>query len=289
MNLEQVRSLQETFSTLVFRRVQTVYPHMLQETRYYSLPAKYEVLSSSKIHDPASLEWKKNIEQRFASYYGFTSSASLRANDPASGQPFFFHRLQRGDLSVHSFTIVPTTADYASVPPRAGDLICGVVEPLNALRQKNRKPAFERWFTCSEQFYRAWTLVMYVDHDSFHKAEKKACGTRQYWMSGNRLMTHNFLKWQLAGKEHGISPSPEEKHERYWHLRTESPSRTWIHVYCALVLIVRYGELPSANNVPMVRSGEATYSEWHLPPDFESNLSSWGNKLEGHKKNSRTL
>ena len=37
----------------------------------------------------------------------------------------------------------------------------------------------------------------------------------------------------------------------------------------ALVLIVRYDELPSESNVPVVRGPEThPYPHWHLPPDF---------------------
>ena len=66
-----------------------------------------------------------------------------------------------------------------------------------------------------------------------------------------------------------LIPSDEEQRKRYWHQRCEKISRTWIHVYCALVLLVRYNELPTESNVPVVRGLEThSYPHWHLPPEF---------------------
>ena len=43
--------------------------------------------------------------------------------------------------------------------PRKGDLLCGAVKP-----NSRGKLYYSQWFICSEQFYRAWTLLMYDTH-----------------------------------------------------------------------------------------------------------------------------
>ncbi len=248
----------------VFRRVSLLTPQQLYQTRYYTNPETY-----TKITDWTSLskkEVERNVEFRYHNYWGWSSRTPLRSNDDFLGSPIFFERKTFGRFDPILLAIVADSTPARDVPPREGDLVCGIVKT-----DARGKLFYSQWFICSEQFYRAWTLVMYDSHSSFAKAEKKKCGAKTYWMSGNRLMTNNYLKWVLGLKEKGLAPTTDDQKTRYWHQRCEKTARTWIHVYCALVLLIRYRELPEASNVPIVRGTDThSYPHWHLPSHFIS-------------------
>ena len=246
----------------VFRRVSTLSHFQLSQIRYYTRPTMYTKVSNMTSFSQQEID--QNLEFRYQDYYGWSSKVVLRQNDNFSEKSIFFEKKGFGEFDPILLQIEPDSANQRNVAPREGDLICGIVKP-----DSYGKLHYSKWFICSEQFYRTWTLLMYDAHSSFQKAEQKKCGSKAYWMSGNRLMTNNYLKWILGSEKKDIIPSDDEQRQRYWHQRCEKPARTWIHVYCALVLIVRYDELPSESNVPVIRGPEThPYPHWHLPPDF---------------------
>lgn len=254
--------IRDKLKVFVFRRVSMVSHFQLSQMRYYTTPDKYTKVENVTTFNQQDLD--QNLEFRYRNYYGWSSKVSLRQNDNFSEKPIFFEKKNFGDLNPILLQIEPESTNKREVAPRDGDLICGIVKP-----DSQGKLHYSKWFICSEQFYRMWTLLMYESHSSFQKAEQKKCGPKSYWMSGNRLMTNNYLKWILGSQKKDIIPSDEEQRQRYWHQRCEKSACTWIHVYCALVLIVRYDELPSESNVPVVRGPETyPYPHWHLPPDF---------------------
>ncbi len=248
---------------LVFRRVYSVTNYQLTKILYYTKPDEYHQIEIGTSF--TDREWERNIEFQYRNYCGWSSKTALRSNDRFSDRYIFYEKKNFGTFDPIHFQINAEGGGLDAVsPPREGDLLCGIVHP-----DASGNLCYTKWFICSEQFYRAWTLMMYDAHPSFTKAEQKACGAKTYWMSGNRLMTNNYLKWILGSQERGITPSDSEQKDRYWHQRCEKIARTWIHIYCAQVLIIRYNESPSDDNVPVVRGVESRpYAHWHLPPEF---------------------
>ena len=263
MEDNQIRNLRHRLQRLVFRRVRSiVVPDEAigsTVTTFWHTPAEQTEFKETELDRLTEEQWQKNVEQRHTQFYGFTTRSILRDNDSWDKSIFFEKKGFSDFLDPVTLTLDGIESDL-TVSPKPGDLLCGEVS----------NGAYSKWFICSEQFYRAWTLIMYHTHSSFRNAEKKKCGTRSFWMSGNRLMTRNYEKWLLAGKDNGVEPSRKEKQDRYWHQRTESISRLWIHVYCAIVLLARYRELPSADNVPRVKGGATKTSTpvWDLPDGF---------------------
>ena len=267
--LESVRtSVRKKFSKLIFRRVNYIQSY---NSKYFlifpPLPNSLEGVSSinwvetdSDILKQPDL-WKQYGDEKSDDFCGFTSHFSLRESDPYKNKQMPFSRQGYSVLDPITLELTPTKC---SITPRTGDLICGIVETVND------EPFFDKWFVCSEQFYRCHTLCLFQHHDSFKHAQKKK-SPEQYWMSGNRLMTNSYLKWLCALSEHGVLCTPEENDKKYWKLRTEPMSVTWIHIYCAMVYLVRYQEFPSSKNVPMNRGG-LTYSKWHLPENWKNNF-----------------
>lgn len=155
---------------------------------------------------------------------------------------------------------------------------------LQNVKQGNTQcqPTADKWFIASEQFLRAWTSIMYDWHDTFNEIvssiiepEKKEEDLRNKLFGGNRLMTNTWLKYKMA-INHPLSL--KESREKYWHLRGEIASKDWVDIYCAIVLITRYGELPCQTNLPDYKGKDSSYgveihrSFWHLPIDFVSRL-----------------
>lgn len=266
MDNSGVEHVRDQLRSLVFRRVHAVQPYQLLSSRFYTAPDVWR----DDAAEWTAAEWEKNIEQRYGSYYGFTSPVPVRANDTTyAGVPLYFNKLHFGILDPVTLAVKHTEPEEgdgpSSVPPRPGDLLCGRVVPSPSAKHQ---PFFDCWFLCSEQFYRAWTLAMYPEHSSFHKAEKKKCGARSFWMSGNRLMTSTYRKWLLGCAEDGLEPSDEEKCLQYWHPRCENAAREWVHLYCAIVLLVRYQEIPGPENVPTVKGPDRRLTAWDLPNGF---------------------
>lgn len=257
---ERVR---DKLKTLVFRRVYSVTQFQAFKIQYHTTPDESRRVSPNSASF-TDREWERNVECHYRKYYGWSSKTSLRSNDSFPDRHIFYEKKNFGSFDPIHFRIEPDASAQSEVAPRQGDLLCGIVKS-----DAGGKLYYSKWFICSEQFYRAATLMLYDTHESFIKAEQKKCGAKTYWMSGNRLMTNNYLKWILGSKELGMTPSKEEQKERYWHQRCEKIARTWIHIYCAQVLLVRYNEYPSEDNVPVVRGDDSRpYPHWHLPPGF---------------------
>jgi hypothetical protein len=99
-------------------------------------------------------------------------------------------------------------------------------------------------------------------------------------------MSNSYLKYKLAINEgENREITLDESRERYWHLRTEDASKKWVDVYCALVLMARYGEIPCSLNLPDYKGIEAISKKelhrvsWCLPKKYISSLL---NKVFGH-------
>lgn len=243
-------SVKQKFQLLRFRRVETIHA---RDSHYWLI---YPERPPQRVASRANRSvWKQYGEERAVYFYGTTAPYSLRDEDNFKGHRLPFSRSGYGVLN-------PVTLDFehtdTQIVPQVGDLLCGTVEV------EHSEPFFVRWFICSEQFYRCWTLCLHPDHESFSRVKTTKKSPREYWMSGNRLMTNSYLKWCLAYGNLGIPVSHEQRIQRYWQLRTEPLSVHWVHVYCALVLMIRYHEVPDESNVPQNKGG-VPYPHWHLP------------------------
>ena len=253
-SLENVSdSVKNKFKNFVFRRIN--YVQSFQTQRFLGCPKRpYRRSLQSKV-------WKQYGVEQSEDFCGFTSHFCLRETDVYKNSQMPFSKQGYAVLDPITLEMVPTKC---TITPRVGDLVCGIVDTVSG------EPFFDKWFVCSEQFYRCYTLIMFKNHDSFKNAQKRS-EPQQYWMSGNRLMTNSHLKWLLSLREHNLPCDPVKSKQKYWHLRTEPMSVNWVHIYCAMVYLVRYDEFPSSENVPMNRGG-LTYSQWHLPENWTNDF-----------------
>lgn len=273
---EVVEEISSTLKTklkdLVFRRVGPVITKDtdLISVNYFGPEGQKQLDPATyKRDDYSSKEYEQNIEENYSKFFFFTTQARVRDNDQHPGEQIFcasnyYSQLDftdSGDLEFSKKRYMRTI----TAPPRPGDLVC-LIPTRSTKGRKNLQARF--WFTCSEQFLRAWTLIMYFDHDSF-EAHGEEPRMREMYFSGNRLTTNNYKKWEMACKQAKMDLDLEEANKRYFHLRTEHISRRFLHVYAALVLMTRYKELPCKHNVPVVHVGP-TVEKWNLPRDFVS-------------------
>jgi len=261
---------------LIFRRVARVNAkdRDLFEVAYHtdtdgrSATCKVIAPRDFRERDYTNDEHERNLEFKYRKFFAFTAERTLRDNDKYDGQTIF---LASNKYSQLDFT-EDCTLQFSkkrnmrtnTVPPRPGDLVCMVVSPPTHKR-KNLEASF--WFTCSEQFLRAWTLLMYDEHPSF-EAKGEEPRMRERYMSGNRLNTNSFLKYVLAHRQTRTALDREEAQIRYYRLRHEYVSKRWCHVYAAMVLLGRYGEIPTYQNVPGNRGDGPSCIRWDLPVRF---------------------
>ncbi len=265
--------IRKQLGNLVFRRVgKTHYSrNSFERGLHYEFDvSSFEARSKEvfRMDDlPENPELSKEWEVRCKRFSGVAKKAGFRGirdTDKCPRVPISFNSGDYSELDITktcSFEFNPRRRH--KVLPQVGDLICGLVSG-------GSKPKFTRWFICSEQFLRMWTLLMYEDHDSFKG--KTEARLRDFSMTGNKLCTNSFLKWMMALKDNRKQVSQEEADKRYWCLRTEYPSRQWVHVYCALVLLARWGELPCKFNIPSNRNTENNMKHWNLPGHFITTL-----------------
>lgn len=203
-------------------------------------------------------EWSKN-------FYSITNFRSLRNNDEFDGETIIARSenfmsfnpisFEMEDVGKDSSGWVPLPRPKGIVARFSGDLICGTVS-----RTKSGKPFYMEWFLCSEQFLRLWTLLMYKDHSSIRSYGKTEQAQRRKLLSGNRLRPNSYTAFKLA------NPG-EDSSKRYIAYRTESAPINDIHIYNAIALIAKWGELPTRDNVPNNLRGPQI-KEWYLPENF---------------------
>ena len=260
----------EKLGNLVFRRVGKVFTKGLKRALHYEFDvseSKARAKVCRKIPKDQEVV-RKEWELHFGSFYGFAEPAGrrgLRDTDPSPEEEVYFSSANYAELDlIKGCTFKFNKSFRQEVRPMPGDLICGIME------KTGRKPQFTCWFNCSEQFFRAWTLLMYKHHESYKgKSEDRL---KNFSLSGNRLNTNTFLKWMMALKDNHQPIPQEEADKRYYHLRTEYVSVNWIHTYPALVLMARWGELPCRYNIPNNRDNGLKMNHWNLPGHFITTL-----------------
>jgi len=248
-------NLREALGKLVFRRVDKIVKGYIKEVRWYTGPGEYEVIKPREFTEK---ELDKHVEFLVQRYHFFTSPASLR-EDEWKGRAIFGSSFRHATVDPISLEL---TVHPTKVLVHKGDLVCGFVRPpIN----QGQAPSFTEWFICSEQALRAWTMIMYDEHKTLIGEPR----LRFKMISGNnRLCTNTYLKKLVVNEQNDTEMSSDDKNS-FYHLRTETPSTEWVHIYVALVLMARYGEIPSDDNIPQSLDPDALLmNEWHLPEDY---------------------
>lgn len=249
---------------LVFRRVGRLYqnaPKVLRVTKITDA-GQFDIrdVSESNAHTLTPEEYDQNVSDQCSSYFFFTRTTPLRENDSYPGTVIKGSRGTKCYLLPGPIFALESARREKDIMPRIDDLVCGFVH------NTDKGLAFTKWMICSEQFFRAWTAIKYPDHESLSKKvgddDQKI---RRYLMSGNRLCTNSYFKWRLGMADQELVPTIEEQRTRMYVLRTEPTSRDYVHVYAALVLLIRYGELPDDTNVPNNLNDDPKIKKWNLP------------------------
>ena len=262
-----VDGVRSKLGRLTFRRVARVSP--LDEVRYairesngknrrLSAPAAYRIP-----HD----KWRQYGESHCARFEGVTSRAALRDLDEYNGAAIRFRSedFAEFDLFHLEFGRPTSTTRLPRVDetdPRENNLLCGVVE-----KAKDGRLVFARWRPVSEQFFRMYTLCMYWEHSTFRAALKKKSGAAAYWFGGNRLV-NGYAKYMKRDDDH------KEAHERFWNVSSERLDH--LHIYPAIVQVVRYGTTPFCAAVPQSSNAQNECAVWDLP------TSDWANMFARH-------
>jgi hypothetical protein len=259
----------EQTKNFIFRRVSRVYTkeENYLGTLYCTHDGIFNAEDVLKGRNPTKFEFEHNIEHHYKEFSFSTTGMQLRDNDiysgPISGSShnFSYINLETWHLE---FALTPA-------PPRIGDLICGLIDT-----NSSTKLQYFRWFVCSEQLYRTWSILHYGTSNfkilEFRFSDRYDLKKKLF--SGNRLCTANYKKFIMRCELSGIKPSEEEKTKRFYRLRTEPVSVQYIHFYAALVLLLHYNERPNSNNVPKnldVQLPE-NITEWDLPEGWIGNL-----------------
>lgn len=233
------------------------------------------------------------VEIKYKYFFGITHPNTVREEpNLVKNTPIFLHS---NNYSQFDFTIncsVEFSDDnYLCTPvtPMPGDLVfifisnetmknyssIDNVKSLQNIRYING----DKWCIISEQFLRAWTAIMYDNHETFDKwfpantEEISPFMLREKFLSGSRLMTNSFRKYALARAHFGKDITGNDVKQKFWYLRTEFASRQYVDIYVALVLIAKYGELPCILNVPNNKNDtDVRRLSWDLPYAFISML-----------------
>jgi hypothetical protein len=272
-----------------------------------------EVKDISKI---SAEDRKRYVKAQYQSFTAFTEGRDLRDGvEMLDGKQIFLHPRMFGQIDMsYNMTFKWSDEKILSKPvtPAVGDLVCIFLsnDTITGYPESGQKyPAADKWFVCSDQFMRAWTLLVHDHHESTIKMLTKVTSTnllnaqaaldaasdeddmqtlraeyataaaaakkelRAKVFKGNSLMTNAWLKGKLCYTLNGLEFPEEESESLYWFLHSEFVSHRWVHVYAALVMIACFGELPCCANVPNTDSPDKPkMPSWDLPRDFVPQL-----------------
>lgn len=270
--IEQLRKkFKEVLKNVVFRRVGSVIyskdAHLEYAVEY--IPVQNEqgnvIVQGTEIDHFDSKKYseekiKQNIELHYNMFACFCSTEELRPETKLTKKQQIFiasGKYNEPDfLLSHTFGILfEDELRDNDVPPRVGDLIC-----LEAVIGPKGIPQAKWWFNCSDQFMHLWTYIMFPEHPSISRIPNP--------LTGNYLQTNTYLKWILGYNDAGEKVPLDEAKKRYFRLRTEAASRKYVHVYCALYVMMVQGVLPNWKNVPNNQSETRKIKEWDIPEDF---------------------
>lgn len=261
LNFQRLTSvIEDKLGDLIFRRVSYV---DLKErdylgATYYRNDDDYYPITPENWTSFTQRQVDENLEYRYRSFSFVTNANACRDSDDYDGFRIYGFSSYYANIDFTDKCTFDMVHVWNQIPPRVNDLVCGRVI------KTEKGYAFSHWFTCSEQFLRAWTAMIYDNHRAFNHIARSSneVDLRRRLMCGNRLCTNTYKKWIMGG---GIPENWDENtRARYRRLRTESASVKWCHLYAALVTMIRYHELPSPENVPKNQNGPSATS-WDIP------------------------
>lgn len=204
---------------------------------------------------------------------GFRILTAGKAPRGESGQCLWLSSDNQVRIDFEEGTFVLTPMKSSLVPP-AGQLICGILSEDGK--------TMDKWFACSEQFMRMWTLIMYDWHSSFKKSAKRPVRDEkellQWCLQGNTLVINGLARFRLNHiAEAGNRDSAELKERNYRCDCPEPIARTNIHTYAAVVLMARFGITNlTGENVPRLYNADLTEESrpvaWSVPKNMYNNL-----------------
>lgn len=255
--------------------------------RKYSEPHVYTTLNS--LENVSREDQERYIEVTYQSFTGKTDYRSIRFEPrPLKDLTVEFKSDNYCDLNVNTFEFEKTSR---SVPTpfnngKAGELIYCFMsnETLNNIRYSNSgSVSADKWCIVSEQFLHMWTCITCGWNKAFDRMiaknlvlpVEKELALRDKLFSGNILMTNTWLKHKLSTLQSGAEWTQTSSESKFWHLRTEEASKSYVDVYTAIVSIARYGVFPTRRNVPNNKGcakNETLYlrKEWNIPEMFIS-------------------
>jgi len=291
-NLE--KTIKANLGSLVFRRIRKVVAKSedLIETVFTTVSSETGDVSSNIYGAADTLppfseqELDQNVVQKFTKYYFFTYDTVLRDNDNVGQVDIYGASNKYSELDLFDKMDFRFTYDkryrVTQTPPRVDELVCGLVEP-DPHGRKN--PHFKFWFTCSEQFLHTWTAILYETHVALDKFGVTESEIRHTLMRGNKTCTNSYRKWLLANRADAAGINLTEAMKRFYILRTERASRDYVHVYAALILLIRYCELPCESNLPANLDGGPTPTKWDLPDGWmDALISKYEIEVVGEKE-----
>lgn len=174
----------EDWSRLSFRKVTRV--NLDKKKRFgmsYDFLDENNIWESSctvdSIHD-VPIEWKFSYQEYYHDYFGFTDGQTLNLSFSKFGyktvydknnknvdnyEDIYFNSKQYScldlDVSVTGTFSKSGHQTSSCIPPKSGDIICGIIKKRN----DNEKPYFKNWFVSSIEFYKLWLLVMSDDNN----------------------------------------------------------------------------------------------------------------------------
>ena len=261
---------------LVFRRVSNVFDDCRQkvQVKFYSDDLSCYVAGEKDVF--TEQEEIQNVERLYSEYSAQTTQSTFRENEPAFAfrKAISFHTRNMCDIEMEnlSFKLRKIGEEVPKIQVRPGDLVAGFVIC------RKEQPVYIKWFICSEQFLRMWTIIMYgEEHQTFQKKLEEdsthPMGPVYKWlMSGNRLCTNNYLKWSLACINEGIPVDERERRKRYFRYRSEDAAKRYIHLYACIVQVCVYLQFPEQENLPKTLDQGPQLKEWNLPADFKHKL-----------------
>lgn len=279
------KKIVKNMSKLNFRRVGNVVAKQEDwvRTEFYQARDDGSVVVNVYTENPPDFtddDYKRKVAEYYSDYSFYTTQKPLRVDEDKIGTGYILCEA-KNQCYLNPITFKfdrALSGDDRMILPREGDLVC--LLPVHG--KGGRIPEAKYWFICSEQFMKAWTLIVYRDHETLKKLASTEQELRKKVFSGNFTMTNGYRKWILSCYQSGLISTPEEIEKRFWVVRGERLARDYVHVYSALVLMIRYREFPCEYNVPNVINYAPTMSGWDLPAGWIETLTqTYGLQVHG--------
>ena len=268
-----------------FRRVERYFGINEPVIYKYSSPGKYHEISREEYEKLTPEERLRYINIKYRNFTAKTRANPIR-DDKFDGINIYLTKYTYSEIDVSknfTFEFGDHRKYGAPCTPIPNDLIFGYIskDTYNNYKEKhNDDPKFQlradKWFIASEQFLRAWTLIVNGNDDISVKVPAKYIGTDEYDVvlrkkrfQSSRLMTNTLLKRQILQLEKSGKPlSEEEVDDLFWFNRTEFVSRQWVDVWACMVTMLTYGEIPCYFNRMIAYDSEVQRPRWNIPDDL---------------------